>query len=239
MTAQWWRLIKGETVTRERLLSVGPPESEFNGLKKAGWWWALEVRPDPAHDPRIQRLGSVTETPDQEGGTLTIAAAIEDIELAAVKRWANDLVNAERAQREGPSTDATVGAATIPVDTRNDRDFRNLLGLALRATLRTIAGDATPFDFKDAANAMHELIPAEMLDLVNGVADGIGAVVGWSWAVKAAIDTAEDAAGVIAELEAEDIQEPAARALDPSAPGRSAGPEQIPAQVPVRRDRDL
>jgi hypothetical protein len=69
-----------------------------------------------------------------------------------------------------------------------------------------ITQDPTPYTFKDADNAYHELSAAEVLELAKGVSGAINQdSVAWSWGVKDAIDAAEDAAAVLAILQAEQL----------------------------------
>jgi hypothetical protein len=200
-----YRLVKGSTITAERRDFAGQPPSFGNHPTKAGWRWLPEVRQTPEVDGITTRLGDVVETIEDD--QVVVSREVVEVPLEEVRAAAHQLVNAERQRREGPRVEATVGETTIPVDTRDERDFRNLLGLTLDALVSlAVTQDPAPYTFKDADNAYHELSAADVLQLAKAVSSTINAdSVSWSWGVKDAIDQAQDAAAVLAILQAEGL----------------------------------
>ncbi|MGS4945370.1 DUF4376 domain-containing protein [Meridianimarinicoccus sp. RP-17] len=81
------------------------------------------------------------------------------------------------------TTVAVTGIGAIPMQGR-DADMRNLQGLFGIAQLRLAAGDTDTTRFRDADNVMHDLTPAQVVELfLGGVAfvEACHAVV-WAWA---------------------------------------------------------
>lgn len=77
-----------------------------------------------------------------------------------------DQVNAERDRRIALGyTAMTTTGKTMPVDTRNDVDFRNLNGLGSAALARVVAGSTDTFDFTGADNVTRTLTPQEMMEV--------------------------------------------------------------------------
>lgn len=113
-----------------------------------------------------------------------------DAGRAAQDRQAtNDDINAERDRRVAQGVQAgTTTGKTVNVDTRDDRDFRNIAGLVQQATIRTIASDTTQMAFRGSDNVVTRLTPAEMIEVGAQVAAHVDAVYQASWAVKALIN---------------------------------------------------
>lgn len=110
----------------------------------------------------------------------------EWVEDADIKdRLYRDTVNFERARRIEAGCVVTVaGAGDIPVQGRQE-DKDSFTNLCNAAQLRLAAGDqAGPMVFRDAADVIHELTPAEMLLLYSGAMAFAEAVYKASWAIK-------------------------------------------------------
>ena len=90
----------------------------------------------------------------------------------------------ERDRRIADGTSVNVSdVGFIPITGRAaDRD--NLAGLGLIALARLAAADDTPLRFRDAANVLHSLTPAQVMELIAGGAAYIEALhdVVWQWA---------------------------------------------------------
>lgn len=97
------------------------------------------------------------------------------------------LVNEERDRRivQGQSVDVS-GVGVFTMDTRNEADFRNLNGLALKGTLLMIAADAvTTTEVRDSADQSHYLTGAQLISMAEQVAAKVSAIYAASWALKA------------------------------------------------------
>jgi hypothetical protein len=94
-------------------------------------------------------------------------------------------IDAERDRRIAEGFDAELGEGlSVPVDTRHERDFRNLNGLGTASLARLVAGDATTFTFRGADNEDHELTPAQMNALAMQAMGHVSAHYSAAWVVK-------------------------------------------------------
>lgn len=97
----------------------------------------------------------------------------------------NDAVNQERDRRIhlGHSVMISDGR-TINVQTRDDRDFRNLNGLVSQAIVYTIMQQQATMLFRDADDTIHEVTPAQMIEIGSLVAAKVQAIYEKAWAIK-------------------------------------------------------
>ena len=97
-----------------------------------------------------------------------------------------DAINDERARRIAAGATITVtGVGPIPVQGGSEHE-RNLSGLAQAATLRLMSGDTTTVTvFRDAANADHNLVPGQIIELWQKSAGYVSAIYQASWVIKA------------------------------------------------------
>ncbi|SNY93429.1 protein of unknown function [Cohaesibacter sp. ES.047] len=102
-------------------------------------------------------------------------------------------VNAERSRRieSGCSVSVTGVVDPIPLQGR-PQDQTNLLGLVTGAQLHIASGDTTTITFRDADNVDHDLTPSQVLELWQGGATFISAVMQASWDLKAATPIPSD-----------------------------------------------
>lgn len=123
--------------------------------------------------------------------------------LTAAKERGRAAVDAERGRRiaEGFTHSG------IPVQTRGEADFLNISGLHQMADKLDRQGvtDAV-LQFRDTNDVTHSLTPQEMMALGDAAFLHKSAHYAAAWALKDAIDAAEDVAGV----EAVDIYDDAA-----------------------------
>jgi hypothetical protein len=94
-------------------------------------------------------------------------------------------VDAERDRRIAQGVTITLADGTvIPVQTRDDVDFRNLNGLSTAGLALQLQGSTQMTVFRDAENNGHSLTPAQLVELGMKVAAAIQAVYARSWALK-------------------------------------------------------
>jgi hypothetical protein len=96
----------------------------------------------------------------------------------AQEQW-REGVNQERTRRIAAGT--TING--IPVQGR-EQDMTNLTGLFNVASLRQQSGDATPIQFRDRDNVLHDLTPTQMIDLYVGAIAWVESVYQASWLLK-------------------------------------------------------
>lgn len=103
---------------------------------------------------------------------------------AAVSRRFRDAVNRERARRLAAGTDVDLaGYGPVALQGRPE-DQQTLQGLAFGAQLRIAAGDATLSNFLDRNNVLHQLTPAQLVEVWQAGAAYVAAVYAASWAIK-------------------------------------------------------
>ncbi|WP_319533428.1 hypothetical protein [uncultured Cohaesibacter sp.] len=184
----------GEPSAEDGWTQEGPPEAgdgESVQWSDNGWeiladhrgetWFDGEgnsVRIDFLGDPSERDLKATPVEPEsEEPGPLT-----------------GDDVNLERLKRieDGCNVSVTGVVDPIPLQGRV-QDQTNLLGLATGAQLRIASGDTTTtITFRDADNVDHDLTPPQVLELWQGGANFISAVMQASWDLKAATPIPSD-----------------------------------------------
>ena len=120
----------------------------------------------------------------RDGQAVVVSEA--EANLPPVPSPTSDDVNAERQARLAAGFDATLsdGVTVIPLQGR-DEDMRNLHGLCTAAQLRMAGGDTTTVTaFRDRDNVIHDLTPAEVVELWSIGAAWVSAVYAASWAIK-------------------------------------------------------
>lgn len=118
--------------------------------------------------------------------------------LAEARSSARRRVDQERDRRIALGVTVEVGQALIPVQTRHEKDFRNINGLATKAVLLTMVADDAPMQFRDAADVVHTVPPAGMIALADQAAAHVQAHYAAAWAFKDAIAAAETVEAVAA-----------------------------------------
>lgn len=74
------------------------------------------------------------------------------------------------------------------VQTRDERDIRNANGVAAQGLAMQVNSQTGTLVYRDAANVLHEMTPAQAVAFGQQVAQGIQAVYTASWAKKAEVD---------------------------------------------------
>lgn len=157
---------------------------------KRGQWKPIEGDP-PSYNPALSRLvGPVYVI--EENRVLrqwTVEARSDTDQRAAV--------DAERDRRIALGVTITIDATQvqIPVQTRNETDFRNLNGLVSQALVNLSLASNDPISFRDANNTVHTLTPAEMIELGSDVAAHVQSVYTAAWQLKSGVipgDYADD-----------------------------------------------
>lgn len=98
-------------------------------------------------------------------------------------------VDTERNRRIALGVTVTIDATQvqIPVQTRNETDFRNINGLVSQALVYSIMGSQETIAFRDASNAVHNLTAAETIELGSDVAAHVQAVYNAAWQLKSGV----------------------------------------------------
>jgi hypothetical protein len=100
--------------------------------------------------------------------------------------------HAEKLIEAGVTISITGLAEPVYVQGR-DKDSRNVQGLVTAAQLRLAAGDtATVTKFRDGNNVMHDLTPAQVIELWQKSAAYVSFVYAASWAIKDGGTIAQD-----------------------------------------------
>lgn len=126
---------------------------------------------------------------DEEAGRELHAAILAAGDAAAYvppppEPVTGDDVNIERDRRIVAGLFvATTGGPTVAVQGR-DVDQMNLTNLGMMAEARINAGDATPFNFRDAQNNIRSLTPAQMREVWQQSVAHVEAIYAASWALK-------------------------------------------------------
>ena len=163
-------------------LSTVEPQAAQTGSN----WGVYPLTDNGASPPAGKVVNKRTVT--VSNGVATASYTYRDMtvdELATQQEARSDAVNAERARRitEGTTVNVT-GVGAIPVAGREE-DTRNLQGLVTAAQLRLASGDTTTaISFRDDANNMHALAPAQVVELWEKAAGYISAVYAASWTLK-------------------------------------------------------
>jgi len=97
-----------------------------------------------------------------------------------------DDIDRERDRRIAAGFTADLGEGlSVPVDTRHERDFRNLNGLGTASLARLVASDPTTFTFRGADNDDRVLTPLQMNALAMQAMGHVSAHYAAAWAIKA------------------------------------------------------
>lgn len=156
---------------------------------------ALWRRSEPAADDDGRAAWEAARTAAIEAFGNAPALSVDPVQ-AIEDRARRDAINEERERRIVAGGAFSVpGIGSVPV-TGRDEDIRNLQGLGMAALLRVSTGDTTTITaFRDAADAMHDLTPPQVLALWQASASYVSAIYQASWAIKADmnLDHAADA----------------------------------------------
>jgi hypothetical protein len=97
-----------------------------------------------------------------------------------------DQIDAERDRRIALGVTVTMNSgATIPVQTRDSRDFRNINGLSTTALVLKVQGDkSTTITFRDANNVDHTLTLDQVIEMGLKVSKKMQALYAKSWSLK-------------------------------------------------------
>lgn len=161
--------------------------------------------PDPPTPTAPFETSSETFEYDEGNELVWEDVDITQVPLEDAKALARSLINEARIRRERPSLTVEVGEDTIPVDTRDERDFRNLIGLAIQATRRQLSGDPETFTFMAADNGMRTLTPAQVIEMTTKVAQEVEAIFVWSWGLKELVEIADSVDDIINLLRQEGV----------------------------------
>lgn len=94
-------------------------------------------------------------------------------------------VDRERDRRIALGAVVDIGGLAVPVQTRDERDFRNINGLAARALAAKVAQIDAVIQFRSADNTVYDMTPDHILALGEGVAAHVQAIYAAAWALKA------------------------------------------------------
>lgn len=101
------------------------------------------------------------------------------------RRLAEDAIGAERDRRIAAGHRIALSTGkSFTVQTRDERDFRNIQGLSSVGVVRQAKGDAATITFRDADNEDHSMTPAEVIEMGLRVAAAVDAIYKASWALK-------------------------------------------------------
>lgn len=134
-----------------------------------------------------------------DGSVVTVAYQLIDLPVDVVAHKIKDSVNSKRTELETAGVPYTFPdgiAGTI--QTRNERDTRNVLGLVVAAQAALSAAPSKTFTFTDAENVTHTMTPTEVIAMGSHVEEAISAIYANSWAVKTALDQATTVDAVLA-----------------------------------------
>lgn len=96
------------------------------------------------------------------------------------------MIDAERDRRIASGAPVTIGGNTFTVQTRDDRDFRNINGLASKGIVLLMASDTTTtVSFRDAHNVSRDLNAQALVSMAEQVAAYVQGIYAKSWALKA------------------------------------------------------
>lgn len=146
---------------------------------------ALWRQGEPAADDDGRAAWEAARTAAIEAFGNAPALSIDPVQ-AIEDRARRDAINEERERRiVAGAAFAVPGIGSVPV-TGRDEDIRNLQGLGMAALLRVSSGDTTTITaFRDAADAMHDMTPPQVLALWQASASYVSAIYQASWAIKA------------------------------------------------------
>lgn len=121
------------------------------------------------------------------------AAWQESLIQAERQKELRQAVNTERDRRVSQGMIYTTNSGVqIPVDTRDERDFRNLQGLASECLVRRMGNQNIGFDFTGADNQSYQLSRDEMLSLCRSAMARTDTIYKKARALKALPEIPED-----------------------------------------------
>lgn len=115
-----------------------------------------------------------------------VAGGNEPDAAGAIPVAASD-VDRERDRRIALGATVDIGGISIPVQTRDERDFRNINGLVSRALVAKMTAPASDvvIQFRAADNTVYNMAPDHLLSLGEQVAAHVQAIYAAAWAIKA------------------------------------------------------
>lgn len=123
--------------------------------------------------------------------------------LADLKSAACDRISAECARRRAAGVAVTFPDGQGVIQTRNDVDLINVIGVSTAGLAATVAGSMPTLYFRDEANDNHNLLPTQAVDLGSQVMTRLQAITKVAHDAKDAINAeAVTTATQIAEIEA-------------------------------------
>jgi len=96
-------------------------------------------------------------------------------------------IEAERDRRIALGVTVTFPDGQALVQTRDETDIRNASGIASSGLAMVVTGQAGTLVYRDAANVLHSMTPAQAIQFGFEVAAAIQAVYTQSWGAKAAV----------------------------------------------------
>ncbi|KFC73187.1 hypothetical protein FG93_01931 [Bosea sp. LC85] len=111
-------------------------------------------------------------------------AVIEPALYRAQAAAINDLVNAERDRRIARGAVVSVGGQTFTIDTRDERDFRNIQGRVTAAQLALGQDPSVMFRFRDASDVTRELSATQIIEMGMQALTHVEAHYAASWSIK-------------------------------------------------------
>jgi hypothetical protein len=135
--------------------------------------------------------GTIVTVPDDmaNGDRRAIAAWIADgnaITAYVPPAPIGSDVDAERDRRIALGVAVTLAdSSSFTVQTRDERDFRNVAGLSTAALAYKALGQSPTIVFRDAANVNHNLTPDLVIEMGLKVAAATESIYARSWALKA------------------------------------------------------
>ena len=136
---------------------------------------------------------SAADQPDLWAAMLAAVAPAPYARPAAALGFA---VNAERDRRIALGAHVSVGGQSFTIDTRDERDFRNIQGRVTAAQLALSLGQGTTFQFRDASDVTRLLSAAEIIEMGLQAMAHVEAHYAASWVLK---DMASPPADVTAD----------------------------------------
>jgi hypothetical protein len=94
-------------------------------------------------------------------------------------------VDRERDRRFTLGAPVDLGSGRTFVADIDDRSVTNITALALNATRAQAAGDTTTIDFRDHANTIQTLAPADVIAMAEQAMTRVSAIYAASWTLKA------------------------------------------------------
>lgn len=142
----------------------------------------------PVYVTRIADGATIPEDPDNTDWVAYQAwrASGNEPEAAQPPTPTPAMVDAERDRRIALGAPVTVGDVSFVVQTRDERDFRNINGLVSKGIVLTMQGDTTTtVAFRDAGDEARLLTGAQLIAMGEAIAARTQAIYAASWTIKA------------------------------------------------------